>query len=182
MFTAPRPVTYAAAIMTLVSSLALATSASADTMPAAQSKPLATTHASMPMGQHVEARIKTLHDKLNITSDQEEAWANVASAMRDNETAFKAMIDEREKGSANMTAVDDLASYQKLMQAHADNAQKVLDAFQPLYESMSDAQKKNADAVFGDFEGKMGSKKMIHKVKHTMAAPAAPATTAPQGE
>jgi hypothetical protein len=101
----------------------------------------------------VEARIKTLHDKLAITADQEDAFNTVAQAMRDNETSTKALWQGRRDSGATRTAVEDLESYQKITQAHADGAEKLLDAFKPLYDSMTDDQKKNADEVFGRFEG-----------------------------
>jgi hypothetical protein len=177
MITISRPVTYAAAVLTLAGCLALSLPASAASLKTSTSKASATP-ASMSMANRVETRIKTLHDKLKISSDQEEDWGKVAAAMRANETSFKAMVDERESNSSGMTAVDDLKSYQNLMQAYADNAQKVLDAFEPLYDSMSDGQKKEADALFITYEGH-GMKKAMHKVKATKPA-AAPAPAAAQ--
>ena len=47
------------------------------------------------MKQHVEERIKQLHAKLNITSDQESTWKDFAQAMRDNETAMGSAIGAR---------------------------------------------------------------------------------------
>jgi LTXXQ motif family protein len=178
MLTLPRTVTYAAAMLTLAGSLAITLPASAASMSKSSKH---TASPAVSMADRVENRIKTLHDKLQITSAQEDAWGNVASAMRENETAFKAMVDEREKNGASMTAVDDLKSYQKLMQEHADNAQKVVDAFEPLYEDMTDAQKKQADQIFGSFEGYRGEKAMhgMHKMKAMKSA--APSAPAPQG-
>jgi hypothetical protein len=174
MLTLSRSVTYAAAMLTLAGGLVLSLPASSATM--TKSKHSAT--PAMAMADRVETRIKTLHDKLQITSAQEDAWGEVASAMRENETAFKAMVDDREKNGASMTAVDDLKSYQKLMQAHADNAEKVADAFESLYDNMTDAQKKQADQLFGSYEGYRGDRPM-HKAKAMKsAAPAA----APKGE
>jgi len=107
----------------------------------------------------VETRIKTLHDKLMITADQEADWAKVAQTMRDNETEIHQLIQARHQDPDSMTAVDDLQSYAKITQAHADGMQKMVTAFQPLYDEMSDAQKKNADQVFGQFEGHHGTAK-----------------------
>ena len=41
-----------------------------------------------------------------------------------------------------------ITAYAKTMDAHADGVHKFATAFQPLYDSMSDAQKKTADEVF----------------------------------
>lgn len=102
---------------------------------------------------NVENRIKTLHDKLQITSAQEDEWNNVAQTMRDNEGNIHQLIQSRHQNLDSMTAIDDLQSYQQIAQAHADGLQKLTAAFQTLYNDMSDAQKKNADEVFGRFEG-----------------------------
>lgn len=111
------------------------------------------------MKAHVEMRIKTLHDKLKITSEQETAWSGVADAMRENETTIGGLIHERHEHPKNLTAVDDLENYQKIAQAHADGLGKVVTAFKSLYNTLSDAQKKNADIVFGSFEGHHDHKK-----------------------
>jgi hypothetical protein len=47
-----------------------------------------------------------------------------------------------------MTAVDDLKSYGEIADAHADGIKKLTPVFAALYASMSDAQKKEADAIF----------------------------------
>jgi hypothetical protein len=121
-------------------------------------------HGSQTMQQHVETRIKTLHDKLKITSDQESKWNDVAQVMRDNESDISQQIDTRRQNAANMTAVDDLQSYANITQSHADGLKKLIPAFQALYNDMSDDQKKNADTVFASFEGHHGG--MKHHKKH----------------
>jgi len=110
-------------------------------------------HSPQAEAQRVEARIKTLHDKLGITKDQEAKWGDVAQAMRDNQTTIDQLIQERHQNPANMTAVDDLQSYEKITQAHVDGLQKLIPAFQSLYSDMSDEQKKSADQAFSRFEG-----------------------------
>ena len=105
------------------------------------------------MSQRVEERINTLHVKLMITPDQESDWSSVAQAMRDSETETAALIHQRHENKTPMTAVEDLASYQKIAEAHAEGLDKVVSAFSTLYDDMSDAQKANADKVFGGYEG-----------------------------
>ena len=105
------------------------------------------------MQERVEDRISTLHSKLMITPDQESAWSDVASAMRDNEKEIGGLIKDRHEKGMSMTAVEDLQSYQAIAQAHADGLKNVISSFSSLYDSMSDDQKKNADKVFGTFEG-----------------------------
>ncbi|MDP9127202.1 MAG: Spy/CpxP family protein refolding chaperone [Pseudomonadota bacterium] len=107
-------------------------------------------------GDHgdVETRIKTLHDKLKITPEQESAWNDVAQTMRDNESALEQSIQARHQDPASMNALTDLKSYQMVAQTHVEGFKKLIPVFQTLYDEMSDTQKKNADDVFGRYEGR----------------------------
>jgi len=96
----------------------------------------------------IEARIKSLHEQLQITPAQESQWAAVAQAMRDSANQMQTLIQQRTQGVKTMTAVDDLHSYQAIARAHLEGLNKLVPAFETLYASMSDAQKKNADGVF----------------------------------
>ena len=96
----------------------------------------------------VEARINDLHAKLSITPAQEELWNNVTQVMRDNAKTMEALIKARSEHTSPVTAVDDLKSYGEIAEAHADGLKKFIPVFEPLYVSMSDAQKKNADTLF----------------------------------
>jgi periplasmic protein CpxP/Spy len=95
----------------------------------------------------VEQRIKTLHDDLHITADQEQLWTPVAQAMRDQATAMQQAIAQRRQ-NPSMNAVDDLKSYEAIADAHAQGLQKLVPAFDALYASLSDDQKKEADTLF----------------------------------
>ena len=95
----------------------------------------------------VDARIKDLHSKLKITAAQEEQFNKLAQVMRDNVAAMEPLIKARkEKGAMN--AVDDLKSYSEIQDAHAAGLKNFIAAFEPLYSSMSENQKKLADKVF----------------------------------
>jgi protein CpxP len=96
----------------------------------------------------VGARIKDLHDRLQITSAQETQWNMVAQTMRDNAKSIDAVSVDRTQKIKTMSAVDDLRSYETLSEAHADGMKKLVSAFAPLYDSMSDSQKKAADSLF----------------------------------
>jgi hypothetical protein len=116
--------------------------------PTPAQRPSAAAKAKPARADDVEARIKALHSDLHITAAQEPLWQNVAQVMRDN---AKAMVDLRNAETQNaksMSAVDALKSYATVIDAHADGMHKFIPIFQPLYDSMSDAQKKTADAVF----------------------------------
>ena len=105
----------------------------------------------------VEARIKDMHARLKITAAQEDQWAKVAQVMRDNEKTMEPLIKARMENANIRTAVDDLKSYGEITDAHADGIKKFTPIFATLYDSMSDAQKKNADAMFRH-GGKMAKK------------------------
>jgi periplasmic protein CpxP/Spy len=95
----------------------------------------------------VELRIKELHSELKITPEQQPQFDAVAQAMRDDAKAMEDAIAQRREAKS-MTAVDDLKAYQAIADAHSQGLQKLIPAFQALYDTMSPEQKKNADAVF----------------------------------
>jgi len=115
---------------------------------------------------NVEKRISTLHDKLKITADEESEWATVAQTMRDNEAKIDELVQARHADPESMTAIDDMESYQKIVQAHADGLQNMAASFKALYEKMPEDQQKNADMVFGSFEGH-GGPAAKHSKKHS---------------
>jgi periplasmic protein CpxP/Spy len=105
--------------------------------------------AKMAEDRTPEARVKHLHDQLKITADQEARWNNVAQVMLANASAIDGAVKDRERMSKGMTAIDDLKSYEAIVDAHAEGIKKLATAFAPLYSSMPEGQQKNADAVFG---------------------------------
>ena len=109
----------------------------------------------------IEARIKDMHTKLKITAAEEEQWAKVTDVMRDNASKMDELNSARRANAKTMNAVDDLKSYGDVVDAHADEIKKFAAAFSPLYDSMSDAQKAEADQLFrhGDTPHKATQKK-----------------------
>jgi periplasmic protein CpxP/Spy len=106
----------------------------------------------------VEARITNMHAKLKITAAQEDQWSKVTQVMRDNEKTIEPLIKARIENAKTMTAVDDLKSYGEITDAHADGIKKFTPVFATLYDSMSEAQKKEADEMFRHV-GKMSKKR-----------------------
>jgi hypothetical protein len=103
-------------------------------------------------GETVEARITKLHADLKITSDEQTKWDSVAQTMRDNAGAMDKLVATKHTQDPNaMTAVDDLNNYQEFAQAHLNGLKDLTSSFKALYDSMPDAQKKNADQVFRSF-------------------------------
>ena len=96
----------------------------------------------------VEARIKELHNKLNITATQQTQWDSLVQVMRDNAKAMTDLQKQRSQDAKAMTAVDAVKSYQAVIEAHEAGMAKFVPAFQALYDSMSNAQKETADSMF----------------------------------
>jgi protein CpxP len=96
----------------------------------------------------VEARIKALHAKLHITPAQETQWNALAQVMRENAHAIAELREERAEQAKSMNAIEHLKAYAAITDAQAAGIHKFLPAFQALYDTMSDSQKKIADALF----------------------------------
>jgi len=114
-------------------------------------KPPAAAAATSDKSETVDQRIDALKTALKITPDQESKWKGVAQAMRDNASMMDKLVQDKRAKAANMTAVQDLETYQDFTKAHLDGLKHLTSAFQSLYDSMPADQKKNADQVFQSF-------------------------------
>jgi hypothetical protein len=97
--------------------------------------------------QRVEQRINYLHSQLKITPQQEPQWKAFADVMRSNGETMAGLYQQR-VNNTSQSALDDMKQYATLTQAHADGTKKLVDAFEPLYNSLSPDQKKLADTTF----------------------------------
>ena len=98
--------------------------------------------------ERTEARINDLQNALKITKDQQELWNSLTQVMRDNAKTMDDLIKARIEKSKAMNAVEDLKSYNQISEAQLEGMKKFMPAFEALYNSMSDDQKKNADSLF----------------------------------
>jgi hypothetical protein len=143
-----------------------------------------TSAASAPTGKagherNVEDRIAYLHAQLKITPAQETQWNAFADVMRSNGETMGQLFQQR-KAATNVTAVDDMKQYATIAQAHADGMKKLVDAFDPLYSSLSPEQKKLADTTFHQPGAADGGHRHHHgKGKADKSAPASDATVKP---
>ncbi len=96
----------------------------------------------------VEARIKELHRRLHITEAQKPQWDALTQVMRDNAQAMEDLEKQRATDVKAMSAVDVVKTYGDVIQAHEDGMKKFIPAFEALYNSLSDSQKKIADSMF----------------------------------
>jgi hypothetical protein len=142
LLTAPATVAGTLPVPTLV-----AQAAPAPPPPKHTARRAAITATTSPVDR-VEARITDLRAKLNITQAQESLWSKVTQVMRDNANTMDALRTGRSTRAQTMTAVDDLTSYGEIVDAHAAGLRTFIPAFAALYDSMSDSQKANADAIF----------------------------------
>ena len=111
--------------------------------------PEAMASAAEPAGNSpVEARIKDLHKRLKITDAQKPQWDALAQVMRDNAQAMENLQKQRASDTQSMSAVDVVKSYGSVIEAHEAGMKKFIPAFEALYNSLSDAQKKIADSLF----------------------------------
>jgi periplasmic protein CpxP/Spy len=111
------------------------------------------------ISEKVEQHIKQLHDQLGITVAEKSQWNQFAQVMRDNAARMHAAFAARAANVATMTATENMQSYSQLAQVHAANMQKLASAFQSLYNTFPEAQKKVADTVFRENIGKRTSSK-----------------------
>ena len=96
----------------------------------------------------VETRIKDLHRRLKITDAQQKQWDALTQVMRDNAQKMVDLEKRRAADAKSMTAVDVVKSYSEVIDAHEDGMKKFIPAFEDLYNSLSDSQKKIADSMF----------------------------------
>ena len=89
-----------------------------------------------------------LQSQLGITEAQMPLWSAFAQAMRDNATGTDALFTQRAGAVAQMNAVDNMHSYAQIARTYADDTERLATAFDSLYASLSDTQKRAADTLF----------------------------------
>ena len=109
------------------------------------------------MTAHIEGRLAFLKAELNITPEQEALWKDYANAVRDNAktmsgrcTALMGDSDASEK-----SLPDRLDAQEQFVAARLDALRATNKALKPLYQALSDAQKKLADQLIRSSTGMM---------------------------
>jgi LTXXQ motif family protein len=104
----------------------------------------------------IEGRIAFLRAELHITNAQASQWDAVANVLRENDRAMRdAFASARRQRDQQMTALERLEQRQKFAELRAASTAKLRTALAPLYASMSDDQKKNADQLLAGPHGRM---------------------------
>ena len=98
--------------------------------------------------ERVERRIKELHAQLHITAAEEPQWNQFAEVMRQNARDMDQVLMERAEQFSTMNAVQNMQSYGQLAEQHAQRVQKLIPAFENLYNAMREQQKQLADQIF----------------------------------
>ena len=131
------------------SSQSPATQAATPSPPAAAASPMADHPVSGKNAEErVENRIKELHAQLRITPAEEPQWNEFAQVMRENAREMDQVFMQRAQQYPTMNAVQNMQSYEQISEEHAQRVQKLVPAFQKLYDAMPDQQKRLADQVF----------------------------------
>ncbi len=128
--------------------------ASAQTMapPVPHTSSMARRTAYSAKPETLDQRIASLHAALKITPTQEADWAKVAEVMRSNDSDMRKLVADREaRVPHQLSAVDDLKTYQSFAQAHVDGLKDLVASFEMLYAAMPDDQKMLADHVFAKY-------------------------------
>ena len=114
---------------------------------AAAPAPQATRPHRLP-SDHVDGRIAYLKTELKITNAQQAQWDKVATAMRENAKAMDQVIEQaRTARQGNENALQRLETRTRFATARAQNSERFLTAFRPLYDSLSDTQKQAANQL-----------------------------------
>jgi periplasmic protein CpxP/Spy len=102
--------------------------------------------AAPAQGNEIESQIADLQKKMRITTAQQPLFDAFAQVMRQNAQALDAAMRQQEQKGWT-TAVDDLRASAQLAEAEAEGLKRLLPAFQSLYDSLPDPQKRLADTA-----------------------------------
>lgn len=108
-------------------------------------------HRDFSAARHIDGRIAYLKAELKITPQQEPQFNAFAEVMRNNARDEDAQM--RQAGANQRpNAVDALKQAQQMAEMQSNGLKRLVPAFQALYDSLSDPQKKTADQVLGGGE------------------------------
>jgi protein CpxP len=110
--------------------------------PAAASPPM--TSQPVPgksMEERVENHIKQLHAQLQITPAEQPQWDQFAQVMRENARDMDQAFMQRAQQYPTMNAMQNMQSYEQMAEAHARHLQKLVPAFDNLYNAMPSSRK-----------------------------------------
>jgi protein CpxP len=105
-------------------------------------------HLRMTPGQLVEGRAAFLKAELKITPAQEPQWQQFAAAMRQNAQSLDQVIAAaRQHRAAPTNAVERMEMQAQFARVRAENEARLVNAFRPLYSSLSPEQQQVANEL-----------------------------------
>jgi hypothetical protein len=109
------------------------------------------------MTAHIEGRLAFLKAELNITPEQEALWKDYANAVRDNAKTMSGRCTSLmgSSGAREKSLPDRLDAQEQFVAARLDALRATNKALKPLYQALSDAQKKLADQLIRSSTGMM---------------------------
>lgn len=116
-------------------------------------------------GRFIEGRIAFLKAELKLTAEQQPLFDKLADEMRTSAKTMQERHGEHQQASgtagAPLSALEKLERRSVMMKEMTAAQDRYLAAFRPLYQSLSDDQKKSADELFAHAGGPGG--KMHHR-------------------
>ncbi len=136
------------AIVTMLAMLSIFILASVNPSFAATAKKKSTAVERTSAVDYTDARIKKLQAAIKVTEDQQVVWSNLTQVMRDNAKELDALGKDKSEITKTMNAVEAMKFHRQITEARLEQQKKLIPAFEALYVSMSDEQKKVTDAIF----------------------------------
>lgn len=107
------------------------------------------------MTGHIEGRLAFLKTELGITEAQESKWTAFAEAVRGSAKAMMGMHEGMMQSRDSALPLR-LGQVERVLAAHLEALRKTKSALEPLYASLSDAQKRTADQLIVSPMGLLG--------------------------
>lgn len=98
--------------------------------------------------QKVDQKLAALKGELKITEAQTPAWNAVADAMRANANAMRTAAEAKKAGGKPTDALKRMEQRDAWTKLRAQNSDRLLSAFRPLYAQFNDEQKQIASEKF----------------------------------
>lgn len=112
--------------------------------------------AGMGMTERVEGRIAFLHAELQITDAQVKLWDAYADALRDNAKRLKDSGGGMMAGMQGSGLLGQLDAQEKVFSARLEGIKAMKASLTPLYEALTEDQRKAADELLAPHMGLMG--------------------------
>lgn len=114
----------------------------------------------MGMTERVEGRIAFLRAELQITDAQAKLWDAFAGALRDNAKRLKDSGGAMMSGMEGPALIGQLDSQEKMLNARLEGVKAMKAALAPLYQALTEDQRKAADELLAPHMGLMAKDMM----------------------